>query len=145
DVTSIGSSQERCLTCKVHPLQSTSRTKHESPNGNALLGARIWICSLVQQHLNKFQKRLTIDSVLERCIVEVHIPDFHCSPKRSSSIPVAHVNLRSLFDEETRNVDMIVADCHQQRRDVIRILLFQIGTRCHENLCGLEPSVARGV
>ena len=53
--------------------------------------------------------------VLERAVVQIHVPHFDGGEQRRAPIPVFRIDVGAIIDQETRHVHVVVADRHEQR------------------------------
>ena len=130
DVAGKRREQERRLAGEIDPRQGAAQQIHPSAQRRNFLDADVGIDAMIEKERNEIQNHLAIvlgDHVLEGDVMQIHIPHFHGSEQRSAAIPIDRIDVGATIDEETGHVDMVVADRHEQRIDVVLVDFIHVG------------------
>ena len=76
-------------------------------------------------------------------MIEIQIPQLDRRPERRASPEVGRVDFSAVIQQESRDIDVIIENGHQQGADSIRVRKIHVRARGHQQAGLLRPAVPR--
>ncbi len=83
--------------------------------------------------------------MLEGDVMDVHVAHFHGCKQGCAAVPVFGVDIGAALDEEAGHVGVIVADRHEERRDVVLVGFVHVCAGVQQQARRFDVAFARGV